>query len=45
MKDAETASDFNKSVKVTIAKAEAYYNMGQFERALGEPYLPDVTVL
>ena len=25
------------SVKVIIAKAEAYYHMGQFERALGEP--------
>ena len=38
MKDAEIAKDFDdNSVKVIIAKAEAYYHMGQFERALGEP--------
>ena len=39
MKDAETAKDFDdNSVKVIIAKAEAYYHMGQFERALGESH-------
>ena len=39
MKDAETANDFEKnSVKVIIAKAEAYYHMGQFERSLGESH-------
>ena len=38
MKDAEMAKEFDdNSVKVIIAKAEAYYHMGQFERALGEP--------
>ena len=37
MKDAEMAKEFDdNSVKVIIAKAEAYYHMGQFERALGE---------
>ena len=39
MKDAETAKDIDNntsSVKVIIAQAEAYYHMGQFERALGE---------
>ena len=39
MEDAETAKDIDKnisSVKVIIAQAEAYYHMGQFERALGE---------
>ena len=42
MKDAETARKFNPgSIAATIATAEAYYNMGQFERALGTtlPYL------
>ena len=37
MEDAETAKDYDgNSVKIIIAKAEAYYHMGQFERALGE---------
>ena len=39
MKDAETAKDIDNntsSVKVIIAQAEAYYHMGQFERALGK---------
>ena len=34
MQDALTAEKFKQSTTVVIAKAEAYYNMGQFEMAL-----------
>ena len=33
--DAETAKSYNNSCSAIIAKAEALYNMGQFEMALG----------
>ena len=35
MEDAETAKSYNNSCSAIIAKAEALYNMGQFEMALG----------
>ena len=35
MVDAETAKSYNNSCSAIIAKAEALYNMGQFEMALG----------
>ena len=36
--DAETAKSYNNSCSAIIAKAEALYNMGQFEMALGTQY-------